>query len=389
MFGVFNNDMKPPLPFDPTEIPSPCFVVDAEGLRRNGRILDQVRRESGATMLLALKAFAMPSAFSVVRPFLDGTTASSTAEALLAGIHFGGEVHAYAVAYTPEDFERTCHLARHVTLNSLSQWQILKPIADRFPGVSFGLRINPRYSEVETDLYNPCLPGSRFGMTDEDLGGELPEGIRGFHMHTLCEQGFGPLERTVAKLEEQFADLLPRLDWLNLGGGHHITKPDYDRVGLVRLIRRLQERYDLEVILEPGEAVAQQAGWLVASVLDVFSSQGVHHAILDISATAHMPDVLEMPYRPEIIGAGEPGERNVDVHLGGVTCLSGDRIGVYSFDRLPSIGDRMVFTDMAMYTMVKSSHFNGVQHPAIALWDDGALHLQKTFGYADVRYRLG
>lgn len=377
------------LPFNPADIPSPCFVVDAEALRRNGEILDRVRKQSGATLLLALKAFAMPSAFPVLRPYLDGTTASSTAEALLAGIHFGGEVHAYAVATTPEDLERTCEIARHITLNSVSQWRHLRPVAHRFPEVSFGIRINPRYSEVETDLYNPCLPGSRFGMTAEDLQGADLDGIEGFHMHTLCEQGFGPLERTVEKVEEEFGGYLPRLRWLNLGGGHHITKPYYDRSGLVRLIRRLQDTYDLKVILEPGEAVAQQAGWLIASVLDVFSSQGVQHAVLDVSATAHMPDVLEMPYRPEVIGAGEPGEKKVDVHLGGLTCLAGDRICVYSFDTLPEIGDRLVFTDMAMYTMVKTSHFNGVAHPSIALWDEGRLQIQKTFGYADVRNRLG
>lgn len=377
------------LPFTPSDIPSPCFVVDAEGLRRNGRILDQVRKESGAHLLLALKAFAMPSAFPVLSPYLDGTTASSTAEALLAGLHFDGEVHAYAVAYTEADFERICSIATHVTLNSLSQWQHLRSAASRFPGVSFGLRINPQYSEVEVDLYNPCLPGSRFGMTAEDIQGADLDGIRGLHMHTLCEQGFGPLERTVAHLEEKFGDLLPNMDWLNLGGGHHITKPDYDRKGLVALIRRLKETYSLDVILEPGEAVAQQAGWLVATVLDTFSSQGIHHAILDVSATAHMPDVLEMPYRPTILGAGEPGRGAVDILLGGVTCLAGDRIGTYSFPQPLQRGDCLVFTDMAMYTMVKTSHFNGVTHPSIALWDDGALHLQKTFGYADVRNRLG
>jgi carboxynorspermidine decarboxylase len=377
------------LPFDPADLPSPCFVVDAEGLRRNARLLDQIRQASGARVLLALKAFAMPSAFPVLRPFLDGTTASSTAEALLAGLHFGGEVHAYAVAYTDADFDRICTIASHVTLNSLSQWQHLRPLAGRFPEVSFGLRINPQYSEVEVDLYNPCLPGSRFGMTAEDLQGADLEGIRGLHLHTLCEQGFGPLERTVARVEEHFGHLLPDMEWLNLGGGHHITKPGYDREGLISLIRRLREQYGLEVILEPGEAVAQEAGWLVSTVLDTFTSQGIYHAILDVSATAHMPDVLEMPYRPHIIGASDLGEQAVDHMLGGVTCLAGDRIGTYSFPAPLQRGDRLVFTDMAMYTMVKTSHFNGVAHPAIGLWDDGALHLQKTFGYADVRNRLG
>lgn len=381
--------MTPTLPFDPRDIPSPCYVVSAERLRENGRILKQLREESGATVLLALKAFAMTSAFPVLRPYLNGTTASSVSEALLASLHFGGEVHAYAVAYAADQLDQICSVANHVVFNSLSQWEALQPIVQRHPNVHYGLRINPQYSEVEVEIYNPCRPDSRFGMTHTDLLGADLRGISGLHFHTLCEQGVGPLERTVEAVERDFGDLLHEMKWLNLGGGHHITKPEYDVDTLVDLVIRLRETYDVEIILEPGEAVVQESGWLVATVLDVFTSQGVHHAILDVSATAHMPDVLEMPYRPEILGAGLPGENTYDVMVGGITCLSGDRIGTYSFDQMPQSGDRLVFTDMAMYTMVKSSHFNGIPHPSIGLWDNDHLTLHKTFGYADARNRLG
>lgn len=377
------------LPFNPNNVSSPCFVVDAERLRQNGRILDDVRKQSGATILLALKAFGMPSALPVLKPYLDGTTASSLSEALLGSLHLEGEVHAYAVAYTPENFQRICALSNRVTLNSLSHWEALRDHAAAFPDVEFGCRINPQYSEVEVDIYNPCLPGSRFGMTCDDLRQADLSGLSGLHFHTCCEQGVGPLERTVAKVEADFGDLLHQMNWLNLGGGHHITKPDYDRDTLISIIKRLHKTYGLEVILEPGEAVVQDAGWLVSTVLDTFTSQGIHHAILNVSATAHMPDILEMPYRPDILDSGKPGEKSIDIRLGGNTCISGDTFGTYSFDSPLQTGDRLVFPDTAMYTMVKTSHFNGVPHPSIALWDGGELHITKTFGYADVRNRLG
>jgi len=377
------------VPFDPNKVPSPCFVISAERLRDNGRILRDVAERSGAKILLAQKAFAMPSAYPILRPYLDGTTASSVSEALLGALHMDKEVHAYSVAYSQQDMERICTFCSHVIFNSVTQWKRFTPLAQHYPEVEFGIRINPNYSEVEVEIYNPCQPHSRFGMTKENLQGVDLEGIRGFHVHTLCEQGFGPLERMVEVLEKDFADHLHRLSWLNLGGGHFITKPDYDRTSLIHLIRRLRQTYDLDIILEPGEAVVQETGWLVADVLDVFCSQGVHHAICNVSATAHMPDVLEMPYHPELVGAGSPGERAVDVMVGGNTCLSGDRIGMYSFDTLPDVGDRFVFTDMAMYTMVKSSHFNGVPHPSIGIWDHGTFTLHKSFSYQDVRNRLG
>jgi carboxynorspermidine decarboxylase len=379
------------LPFDPSSVPSPCYVIDAEGLRRNGRLLHDVRKRSGARILLALKAYAMAPSFPLLRPFLDGTTGSSLNEVLLAHREFGREIHAYAVAWSDEDFEAVLPLATHITFNSLSQWQHFKTRIPETCITRFGLRINPRYSEVEFPIYNPCIPGSRLGMTIDDLADADLEGITGLHSHTLCEQGSDTLERTVVEIEKQFAPLLHRMEWLNLGGGHHITKPDYDRELLIQIVQHLQNTYHLQVILEPGEAVAQEAGWLVSEVLDVFESDGVAHAILDTSATAHMPDVLEMPYRPDILGAGQEGEKAYTYRLGGVTCLTGDRIGAYSFDQPLHRGDRLLFTDMAMYTLVKSSHFNGIPHPAVALWDpeNGGMKVTRTFGYDDFRNRLG
>jgi len=378
-------------PVDLQTIPSPCFVVDANALRRNGRILQRVREEAGARVILALKGFAMHPSFPVLRPFLDGTTASSLDEALLGSLEFGGEVHVYAVAYTEADFPRLQQLATHITFNSLSQWRHFKERADARTDTRYGLRINPQYSEVEVDLYNPCIPGSRFGMTAADLKDADLDGLTGLHSHTLCEQGSDTLERTVEHIENHFGDLLHRVEWLNLGGGHHITRPDYDIDRLIRLLRRLRETYDLEIILEPGEAVALDAGWLVSEVLDVFDSQGETHVILDVSATAHMPDVLEMPYRPHILDSGHPGEKAVNCKIGGVSCLAGDRIGDYSFDQRPQRGDRLVFTDMAIYSMVKTTRFNGIRHPAIALWDpeNGGLRVTRTFGYRDYHHQLG
>ncbi len=383
------SDTSFPIPQEAIE--SPCFIVDAPALRRNGEILRRVREESGAKIILALKGFAMHPAFPVLKPYLNGTTASSLNEALLASLEFGGEVHVYAVAYTDTEFPKIQDLATHISFNSLSQWRHFRTACLARPEVECGLRINPEYSEVEVELYNPCVPGSRFGMTAADMEGADLEGITGLHSHTLCEQGSDTLERTLAHIERKFGDLLPRMKWLNLGGGHHITRPGYDVDRLIRLLRRLRDTYGLQVILEPGEACALHAGWLVSEVLDVFHSQGHTHAILDVSATAHMPDVLEMPYRPYILGSGKPAEKPFTYKLGGVTCLAGDRIGDYSFDRPLERGDRLVFTDMAIYSMVKTSHFNGVAHPSIALWDpqEGGLRVTRRFGYREFRDRLG
>lgn len=378
-----------PVPQD--QIPSPCFIVDMEALRENGRILNAVQEASGGKIILALKGFSMHPSFPGLRPFLAGTTASSLNEALLGSLEFGGEVHVYAVAYAEADFPKFLDLATHISFNSLAQWRHFREQARARPEVACGLRINPEYSEVEVDLYNPCIAGSRFGMTAADLDGEDLTGITGLHFHTLCEQGSDTLERTLEQVEVKFGALLHKMTWLNMGGGHHITRPDYDRERLVRCVRHMRETYGLEVILEPGEAVALNAGWLVSEVLDVFESQAYAHAILDVSATAHMPDVLEMPYRPHILGSGHADEKAYTYKLGGVSCLAGDQIGTYSFDEPLRRGDRLIFTDMAIYSMVKTTHFNGVAHPSIALWDpeNGGLKVTRTFGYREFRDRLG
>ena len=374
------------LPFH--ELPSPCFVVDRNLLARNLEMLDDVQRRSGARIILALKGFAMWSVFPQIAKVLQGTTASSVNEALLGQETFGGELHVYSVAYTQHELDVLAGIAHHLTFNSLSLWERLgKPPTST---CSYGLRINPEYSEVETDLYNPCRPGTRFGMTAEQVATADLKGIDGFHFHTMCEQNSDTLARTLNAVEDKFGPWLHHLKWLNCGGGHHITRDDYDRELLIREIIRMRETYDLEIYLEPGEAVALNTGYLVSSVVDLFESGGQQIAVLDISATAHMPDVLEMPYRPEIIGAGLPGEKAHDYNLGGLSCLAGDVIGGYSFDQPLEIGQRLVFTDMAHYSMVKTTMFNGVHHPAIAWWDPdtSGLSVVREFGYTDYKSRL-
>ncbi|NWK54165.1 carboxynorspermidine decarboxylase [Verrucomicrobiaceae bacterium N1E253] len=376
------------------EVPTPCYLMDESLLARNLKILDHVQQESGGKIILALKGFAMWSTFPQISQTLCGTTASSLSEARLGMEKFGGEVHAYCVAYRdPEmDFLRKhCH---HITLNSLSQWQRFQHHVNQpETTASFGLRINPEYSEVETDIYNPCRKGSRFGITATDLANadaSILEGIDGLHFHTMCEQNSDTLERTLEHVEAKFGTYLQTMKWLNCGGGHHITRPDYDTDRLVRLIQHLRAAYDLEVYLEPGEAVALNTGFLITRVIDRFNSDGHPIAILDTSAAAHMPDVLEMPYRPEILGASDPGEKKHTITLGGTTCLAGDVIGDWSFDEDLKVGDRLVFTDMAHYSMVKTNHFNGVDHPAIGRYhhQTDEVIIDRQFTYEDYRDRL-
>ena len=378
-----------PIPTD--KLPSPSYVVDRSLLARNLDRMDEVQRRSGARIILALKGFAMWSVFPQIAEVLCGTTASSINEALLGEDAFGGEVHVYAVAYTQPELDTLAGIAHHLTFNSLSLWRRLERPANA--NCSYGLRINPEYSEVETALYNPCRPGTRFGMTAEQIAAEDPnmlDGLDGFHFHTMCEQGSDTFARTLKVVEEKFGHWLHQLKWLNCGGGHHITRDDYDRELLISEVIRLRETYDIEVYLEPGEAVALNTGFLVSSVVDLFESGGHQIAILDVSATAHMPDVLEMPYRPEIIDGANPGEKACTYTLGGLTCLAGDIIGDYSFDAPLEIGTRLVFTDMAHYSMVKTTMFNGVHHPAIAWWDpkNEQLEVVREFSYPDFKSRL-
>jgi carboxynorspermidine decarboxylase len=373
------------------ELPSPCYLIHQGLLAQNLRLLNDVQQRTGAKIILALKGFAAFSVFPQIARVLHGTTASSIHEARLGLEEFGREVHVYCVAYKPEELAWLSTVATHITMNSLSQWRQLRPIASGPDNVaSYGLRINPEYSEIQTDLYNPCRPGSRFGVTSDQLKGADLEGIEGLHFHTLCEQNSDTLARTLEVVERKFGRLLPAMRWLNMGGGHHITRPDYDLDVLCQCIERIQEKYRVQVYLEPGEAIALNTGYLVTTVLDRFRDGEREFAILDTSASAHMPDVLEMPYRPEILGGHLPGERAHVINLGGLTCLAGDVIGDYSFDTLPRIGDRLIFTDMAHYTMVKNTTFNGIGLPAIALYspETDSVHVVREFGYEDYRDRL-
>jgi carboxynorspermidine decarboxylase len=376
---------------DYAAIPSPCFVLEESRLRANLELLARVQRDSGAKIIGALKGFAMYGAFPLVKQYLPGVTASSLSEARLGAEEFGREVHAYCPAYIPAEFDGIAKIASHITFNSISEYHRYRA---RLNGRSPGLRINPEYAEVETDLYNPCVPGSRLGVTAAVIGGTLPEGIEGLHFHTLCEKGADTLERTLEQVERRFGDLLDRVRWLNMGGGHAITRAGYDVEGLIRLVREIRARHpNLEqVILEPGSAVAWQTGELVSTVLDIVENQGVRTAMLDVSFTAHMPDTLEMPYRPRVLGASDaaPGEgEGHRYHLGGQTCLAGDFIGDYVFERPLNVGDRVVFWDMIHYTMVKTSTFNGITLPTIAIWrEDDRLDVLKSFGYEDYKRRI-
>jgi len=369
------------------EIPSPCYVLDEKLLRKNLELMQKVQEQSGADIILALKGYAMWSAFPLIRQYLKGCTASSVWEAKLAAEEFSREVHAYAPAYKQEDIDELLPLVNHLSFNSVSQWHKYREQTAAV-GVSIGLRINPEHQEAETELYDPSAPGSRLGIRASELQQQDLTGVEGLHVHNLCECDSFALERTLDAVESRFGEQLKQMKWLNLGGGHLMTRQGYDVDHLIKQLKRLRETYDLQVILEPGSAVAWQTGPLVCEVVDIVENQG-QIALLDISATAHMPDVLEMPYRPVITGAGLPAEKAFSYRLGGNSCLAGDVIGEYSFDQPLAVGDRLVFEDMMHYTMVKTSFFNGVQHPAIGiLRESGQFDCVRQFSYDDFRNRL-
>jgi carboxynorspermidine decarboxylase len=378
------------LAIDPQQAPdSPCWVVDLAALEENLKILAFVQQQAGCKILLALKGFATFSTFPLVRKYLAGATASSPHEAQLAREELGGEVHCYAPAYSEDDLREVLRFSDHVVFNSFSQWQRLGPIA-RAQGASCGVRVNPEQREVAVELYDPCAPCSRLGVTAAEFREELLDGLEGLHFHALCELGSDALERVLMAFEARFGAYIDRMKWVNFGGGHHITRPGYDLDLLIRLVRQFKERHpNVQVYLEPGEAIAIRTGVLVATVLDIVNN-GKRIAILDTSATAHMPDTLEMPYRPDVVDAGLPGEKAHTYRLGGLTCLAGDVIGDYSFDHELTVGERLVFLDMSHYTLVKTSTFNGVRLPSIALRaPDDTYTLIKRFGYASYRDRLG
>jgi carboxynorspermidine decarboxylase len=373
---------------DFARLETPCFVTDLGALEANLHVLADVQARAGCTILLALKGFAQWSTFPVVRKYLAGATASSVAEARLAREELGGEVHAYAPAYSDDEMRELVTLADHIVVNSPNQWRRHRTVLDR-AGTSAGLRVNHEHQEADVALYDPAGACSRLGTTRANLQTGDLDGISGLHFHTLCQNNSDALARAVAAFEAKFGDFIPRVSWVNFGGGHHITRPDYDRERLVQTVRDFAARWGKRIYLEPGEAIALGAGVLVARVMDTFDN-GMPIAILDSSATAHMPDVLEMPYRPVIVDAGEPGAKRCTYRLGGMTCLAGDVIGDYSFDRALEVGDRLVFLDMAHYTMVKTTTFNGVRLPSIATHDPttGAITVHRRFGYRDYRDRL-
>ena len=388
----------------PETWPSPCFVTDLSRLRANAAILDGVQRRTGAKILLALKCFSQWQAFPVLSRAMNGPLwgccASSPDEARLAKEEFRGEVHAFAAAWSGEELRETLRWADHIVFNSFSQWKrfrstVKEASVRRGKEIECGLRLNPEHSEGAVPIYDPCSPGSRLGIRPLTFQREVQEdpgvldGISGLHFHTLCEQNSDSLARTLDAVERHFGAWMPQMKWINFGGGHHITRRDYDIDLLCQCIERVQKRCHALVYLEPGEAVALDAGVLVATVLDLAEAD-MPVAILDASAACHMPDVLEMPYRPNVIGSGQPGEKAFTCRLAGKSCLAGDVIGEYSFDAPLKPGDKIVFTDMAIYSMVKTNTFNGLRLPSIALWDpeSDARRVTNTFGYENFKIRI-
>jgi len=373
-----------------SNIPSPCFVIEEPKLLSNLQLMQKVREEAGVDILVALKGMSFWHYFPLMKQYLSGACASSVNEARLIFEEMGVKAHTYAPAYEKNDFEQLLQLSQTITFNSLYQWNKYKDKMLQHPEIHAGLRINPGYSEIETDIYNPAVSGSRLGIPLEQLPATLPEGISGLHFHVMCEQDSYVLERVLKVVEEKFGHLLKQAQWFNMGGGHHITRADYKPEHLIALLKDFKSRYpNLKIILEPGEAVGWRTGFLLATVLDIVESGGIKTAILDVSFSAHMPDTLEMPYKPIIVGAGEPNEFSFKYRMGGSTCLAGDFYGDYSFAHELKPGDRIEFDGMIHYTMVKTTLFNGVRHPHIGKIDcDGKFTLLRSVGYEEYKKRL-
>ena len=376
----------------------PVYILEESRLRANLELISDVARQTGAEIILAFKAYALWKTFPIFREYIHSTTASSLSEALLAYEEFGASPHTYSPAYTDDEIDRIAEVSSHLTFNSLSQYERYHERVRRTNGnLLLGLRVNPRYSEVGTDLYNPCSPGTRFGVTADKLPAVLPPDITGFHCHCHCESGSDVFERTLAHIEGQFAPWFSQLQWINFGGGHLMTRADYDVQRLVRLLHDFGRRYPhLKMILEPGSAFGWQTGYLLSHVVDVVEDSGIKTAILDVSFTCHMPDCLEMPYHPQVRGAVtvEDPENLADAggyayRLGGNSCLSGDFMGYWVFDHPLQVGEEIVFEDMLHYTTVKTHLFNGITHPSIAqLHTDGTLEMLREYGYADYKSRM-
>lgn len=377
------------MPVDIKKIPLPCYVLEEELLRKNLTLIKQVSETAGVEIILAFKGFAMWGAFPIVREYINGATASSLNEAQLCFEEMKTKSHTYCVAISEDEIDELLKYSSHITFNSLNQFNKYKAKAQA-AGVSCGIRVNPQYSEVTTELYNPCSPHSRLGMCIEHFGEKLPQKLEGLHFHALCENDSYTLEKTLQALEKKFAHLIKQAKWINMGGGHLMTKRGYDTNHLIQVLKAFKQRYPkIHVILEPGSAFAWQTGSLYSTVLDVVENNGVKTAIVDVSFTAHMPDCLEMPYRPKITGATDPVVGKPTYRIGGTSCLSGDFMFEYSFEHELKEGDTIVFEDMIHYTMVKTSTFNGVKHPSIGIWTkENTFKLLKKFGYTDYKNRL-
>lgn len=373
------------------KVPSPCFVMEEELLRKNLSLIKSVKERAGVNIILAFKAFAMWKSFPIIREYIPYSTASSVYEAQLAYEEMGSLAHTFSPAYTQENFPVFMRYSSHITFNSLSQFARFYPETQKYrKKVSCGIRINPEFSVVETDLYNPATPGSRLGVPADQLK-ELPEGVEGLHFHTLCESSSYDLEKTLKVIEQKFGHLLPQVKWFNMGGGHLMTREGYDVDHLVGLLQSFKAKYpNLEIIMEPGSAFAWDTGVLVSTVVDIVDNGGTKTAILDVSFACHMPDCLEMPYKPRIRGAyHEPVDGLPTYRMGGSSCLSGDFIGEWSFDEPLLVGDRIIFEDMIHYTIVKTTMFNGISHPSIALWNRyKQLEIYKEFTYEDYKNRM-
>lgn len=377
------------LKYDYSRVPSPCYVVEEELLRRNLSLIRSVAERADVDIILAFKAFALWRTFPIFREYIEHSTASSLAEARMAFEKFGSKAHTYAPIYTDQDFPQIAACSSHITFNSLTQYTHFAEQA-RATGVSCGLRINPEFSDVATDLYNPCAPGSRLGVTADALGDSLPDGLEGLHFHTLCESSSYDLERTLAVVEAKFGRFFGQIKWLNMGGGHLMTRTDYDVEHLVKLLTDFRQKYPhLRLILEPGSAFAWRTGVLVSTVQDVVENHGIRTAMLDVSFACHMPDCLEMPYKPAIVGATDAMAGKPTYRMGGNSCLSGDYYGDWSFDCALRVGDRIVFEDMIHYTTVKTTMFNGISHPSIVLRHcDGTLETLRHFSPDDYFARM-
>lgn len=373
--------------FDLNALKTPYYIVDEALLTKNLKIMKGIADETGCRVLLAQKAFSMFSLYPLIGEYLSGTTSSGLFEARLAFEEMGKENHIYSPAYSEEEFGEIAAICDHIVFNSFAQWQKFKAAA-LSAGRECGIRINPEHSTQDYPIYDPCTKGSRLGVTIAEFREDLLGGISGLHFHTLCGQNADALKSTLEEVEKKFGKFFDKIKWLNFGGGQYITKPEYDMEGLISCITKTRDKYGLDIYLEPGEAVAQDAGFLVASVLDIVKND-IEIAVLDVSAACHMPDVIEMPYRPEIVGAAPPGVKKYTYRLGGPTCLAGDIIGDYSFDAPLTPGDRVILCDMAIYTMVKNNTFNGMALPKIATADsNGRVRLIREFSYEDFKNRL-